>query len=83
MSNGSMSPLFSAAGGGMVASGRAVPIIAHEDEWVGTPARLAQAGIGSNVEVNLNFYGGNYDARSIAEEIGYEIERELKYARGI
>ncbi len=30
----------------MVARGRAVPIIAHDDEMVGTPARLAAAGVG-------------------------------------
>ncbi len=45
---GQVQPLpYAAQEGAMVARGRAVPIIAHEGEWVGTPARLAAAGIGA------------------------------------
>lgn len=44
---GQVQPLpYYAAAGAMVARGRAVPIVAHEGEWIGTPARLAAAGIG-------------------------------------
>lgn len=44
---GQVQPLPQAQAGAMVARGRAVPIIAHEGEWIGTPARLAAAGIGA------------------------------------
>ncbi|MBT9144596.1 MAG: hypothetical protein DDT42_00438 [candidate division WS2 bacterium] len=43
---GEVQPLPTAQFGAMVARGRAVPIMAHEGEWIGTPARLAAAGIG-------------------------------------
>ena len=47
ITQGEVQPLpYYAAGGAMVARGRAVPIVAHEGEWIGTPARLAAAGIG-------------------------------------
>lgn len=78
--------LPTAANGASVARGRAVPILAHEGEFVGTPARLAEAGIGGgSVEINIGevHLGGDQDVTAFAEDLGFRVEQSLRSARGL
>lgn len=85
---GTKSPLPMAAQGAMIGGsvGRAVPVIAHEGEVIGTPDKLAQSGLlGSGITVNVNNpqISGTDDIVLLAETLGFETENAIRTARGI
>lgn len=77
---GSRLPFPSMAGGGMTATGAPVQINAHVGELVGTPARLAAAGVGG-VTVFFNNYGAlssNIDVENMGDILGGAIQNKLR-----
>ena len=82
---GTTLPFPTAATGSTVASGRAVPIIAHEGEVIGTPERLRQSGIIGDGGMTINVYYPNLssdqDIHGVAEKLGFAFEREVRTAR--
>lgn len=86
-SRGNNLPLPRAAQGAMIGNtvGRAVPVVAHEGEVIGTPQRLAEAGIGGmNMTINIvePKMDNQADVELVAETLGFEIERNIRTAKG-